>query len=119
VTKTSGNCTTTSNSIDITANCKTEEELSSSGEGNNQLNLFPNPTSNEVHLSAIFTGNESGSVWLELRNALGQLVNREELQATDGKLEETIQLTDQFAAGLYLVSLRLNDHILTGQLIVK
>ncbi|MFI5134488.1 MAG: T9SS type A sorting domain-containing protein [Chitinophagales bacterium] len=115
VTKTSTGCYTISNSIVITTNCKTEgETISTSGE----LKIYPNPASDMLNVEATFDQNQSGEAWLEIHNMLGQLVLQSQIEVNDGVLQSVVPLNN-FVAGMYMVSIRLDQKIISAELEVK
>jgi len=116
VTKTSTGCSAVSNAIIITTNCK-DDNFDQSATGD-QLKMYPNPASDILNIEATFGEQPSGDAFLEIRNMLGQIVFGEQVQINDGVLESTVSLND-FTAGMYIVSVRLDGKIVLGELEVK
>lgn len=114
-TVTATGCTGTSNSIVITANCRMEEEQGTAS----VMKIYPNPATDEVHLTANFADAFDGNAVLEVRNLLGQLLESGEVAVSGGTTETTLRLNDKMVSGVYLISVKSNSEFLTEQLIVR
>lgn len=67
------------------------------------LTLFPNPASDQVSLQ--FDGESSGAYIVEVYNALGQLMNSQQVSVALGGYRHDIVVRD-FADGIYFVTVR-------------
>lgn len=65
-----------------------------------ELNLFPNPASNNFNL--VFVNEKSEQVSVEITNALGQLVKKENLANTKGLVNQNVNIVGM-EAGVYFV----------------
>ena len=65
-----------------------------------ELNLFPNPASGNVNL--VFVNANAEVVTVEISNALGQLVRKENLANTKGLVNQTVDITN-IETGVYFV----------------
>jgi PKD repeat protein len=68
----------------------------------NQLSIFPNP--NDGNFTISFTATEETSYTLELTNALGQLIYREELIQYSGTYSKSFSVLS-YGRGIYTISL--------------
>ncbi|MBK6339041.1 MAG: endonuclease [Bacteroidetes bacterium] len=74
--------------------------------GFNNLNLFPNPTSNKIQLSGFVE--EQKQVQLDVLNIVGQLLYSEKIDLKYGKFEHEIN-TSSFESGAYFIRLSDNE----------
>lgn len=80
-----------------------------------ELNLFPNPSSDYIHLE--WEDNQARIFDLSIYNSLGQLQNYQQLTTQKGANKAKIDLT-QFSEGLYLLHLRNKDKLITKEFVV-
>lgn len=106
VTKTSTGCSTTSNEITITSNCRTGgEEKTTAG----SISVFPNPARENIFVSANFASGLDGTGTLQLRNIIGELVVFDDVPIVSGSYEGELRIDGKFPAGLYLLSVQFGD----------
>ncbi|MBP7810407.1 MAG: T9SS type A sorting domain-containing protein [Bacteroidia bacterium] len=65
-----------------------------------ELNLFPNPATN--NFSLVFVNENAQQVTVEISNALGQLVRKENLENTKGLVNQSVNI-EGIEAGVYFV----------------
>lgn len=106
VTNSTG-CSSTSNVIAITSNCK-DEELKD--EGLDSWLIYPNPSTGEVHMRLNTGALENGSCIAEIRNLAGIIIWSSQLTFTDHRVEIDLYLGDEITAGYYLVVMRIGEH---------
>jgi hypothetical protein len=99
VTKTSTGCTTTSNELVITGNCKTNEETPRA----DYLSIYPNPAQDVFHVS--FYSMETSMMVIELRNSLGQLADQWKMESAEGINHIDLPVS-HLPAGVYLLNLK-------------
>lgn len=115
-TITATGCTATSNSVVISSNCRTEEEET---ESLPHLVLFPNPAGDQVTIRAHGIAEVESPAYLELRNVLGQLVMRQEVELTEGISEIEVNFGKEVIPGLYTLTVFAATATLTEQLVVR
>jgi hypothetical protein len=70
------------------------------------LDVYPNPATGEFTLELETGSAYSGPIKFELVNAMGELMDKKEVQVDSGKLSELIRLNGGVAPGWYLVRLK-------------
>jgi len=72
------------------------------------LNIYPVPFNNEINISTIFTGTISYSLF----DAVGNLIQKEELQSTTRKIN-----VKNLSSGVYILKLQLEHNIISQKII--
>lgn len=109
-------CTAVSNSIVITSNCR----IGADGDyGPSKLELYPNPATDVVHVSIQLSDESAGRIFLVIRNSLGQVMNRQQVEVNGGGALAELELGKEFCPGVYFVTAHSDVQFLTGQLVVK
>lgn len=80
------------------------------------LTIYPNPGDGIVHVS--FTSTEKSAHLIEVRNVIGQLVFKTELNNVNGNYSETINL-QQFGKGIYTIQLKNKDGEIARKILVE
>jgi PKD repeat protein/photosystem II stability/assembly factor-like uncharacterized protein len=83
--------------------------------GSNAIQVFPNPSSDEVTL--FYVSPASGNYLLEITNAIGQVVYRENLFIQAGEFEKKIDLSN-LKKGVCLITLSLDGHKAVEKLVI-
>ncbi|HLC82989.1 MAG TPA: T9SS type A sorting domain-containing protein, partial [Bacteroidia bacterium] len=86
-------------------------------DANNQyaLNIYPNP--NDGNFNIIFNVNTPANYTLELTNALGQLIYKEELKDFSGSYNKPFSVID-YGKGVYTITLTNDKHDVVKKIIV-
>jgi hypothetical protein len=71
-----------------------------------ELNLFPNPATNNFNL--VFVNENAQQVTVEITNALGQLVRKENLANTKGLVNQSVNIAG-IEAGVYFVKVNVGE----------
>ncbi len=110
---TTGAGTTTGGSYYVSTSVGIEENLALA----NSINLFPNPTSENIRLK--YNIESTTSVKISIINILGQEVYAEEISKLSAG-EQTIDLNvSSFEKGTYFVKIQTNDSFATKKIIVQ
>lgn len=80
-----------------------------------ELSVFPNPTEGNFTLS--FNGFEKSNYLIEVKNALGQSVYKEEVRDLSGNYSKSVSL-EKYGKGIYTVSISNNSSQAVKKLIV-
>ncbi|MFH0865542.1 MAG: T9SS type A sorting domain-containing protein [Bacteroidota bacterium] len=75
-------------------------------EGISDVNIYPNPTAGNTMLS--FVSDQAGTAHIKLFNMMGQMINTEAIEITEGINLHLIELTDM-PQGMYIVAVNIND----------
>lgn len=81
---------------------------------NEYLNIYPNPTTNQITLEFDLIENKNTSI--EIKNILGQTLRKIDNGFSNGNNKIEIDLSE-FASGLYLVSLQNGDQLVSKKII--
>jgi hypothetical protein len=81
-----------------------------------ELNLFPNPASNNFNL--VFVNENADQVSVEITNALGQSVKKVSLENTKGLVHHTIDITN-IQAGVYFVKTNVGNRSSVKKLTIQ
>jgi hypothetical protein len=108
VTNSSG-CSTTSNILTITSNCKGDEGVDESE--SISWHIFPNPAQTELHVQLSVGDAEDDTYILEIHNILGEIMMRSEGQFVDAKISENIRLDKSLAGGIYFVVVKYGERM--------
>jgi len=108
-------CSANSNSVVITANCKSEDNL---GENINTIDLYPNPANSELNIQANMSAAGNNSCTIEIRNLLGQEITFSNAAFSNGQLQLTMPFPDNMKSGLYFVLLKMNHDVITKKFTV-
>ena len=73
--------------------------------GVNSLTIFPNPNHGSFEIKGNLV-NGDGKITLEVRNISGQVIYYKEAASQNGKVAEMVQLGDNIAAGMYLLTVQ-------------
>ncbi|MCC6187292.1 MAG: T9SS type A sorting domain-containing protein, partial [Chitinophagaceae bacterium] len=65
------------------------------------LVIFPNPTASSLHLKGNFGTSENKIATIEISNVVGKVVQSEQVNIQNGKLNQQIELFETLQAGLY------------------
>ena len=79
--------------------------------------IQPNPVSDELSLFLKNTNEAEGSVFL-MEGLTGRIVYQNKLMVNEGDVSHRIS-TEQFAAGIYMVGVRTDDHVMVKKIIVE
>lgn len=79
------------------------------------FSVFPNPAANEVSVN--FISDKAGAVRIETRNALGQLLHTQHIQAEAGDNQTRLDLRS-YADGLYYVTVKTGNYSSTKKLTI-
>ncbi|MBK9732911.1 MAG: T9SS type A sorting domain-containing protein [Chitinophagaceae bacterium] len=113
----SNGCSSTSNIMVITSNCKDDEALVEIKSDASWL-LYPNPTSNDLHVRLSLGTKESGNYEMEIRNMLGEIVWSNKSLFSEHTVSEDLFLNDRLPAGIYFVIVNANGDIYHTQFIL-
>ncbi|HUM46739.1 MAG TPA: T9SS type A sorting domain-containing protein, partial [Chitinophagales bacterium] len=117
VTNSSG-CSSTSNTIVLTSNCKDGEQPEGSTGTDVSWLIYPNPTNSELHIR-INTGSiESGKYHAEVRNLLGATVWGNTSTFTNHLISEDLYLEGAIASGVYMVIVSISDRVYHREFVV-
>lgn len=114
VTNASG-CSSTSNSLSITSNCK---DGMLPADDNTSWLIYPNPTTGDVHIRVNTGADENGSFLLEIRSLAGAVIRSRQSTFTDHLILADLFLDAEIAAGMYVVVLHVGENIYHQPLIV-
>ncbi|WP_264792863.1 T9SS type A sorting domain-containing protein [Aureispira anguillae] len=81
------------------------------------LLVYPNPTSNFVHVQFQLNGLEE-NVELVLSDVLGRTVYTEQIQGFEGDYNRQVDLTNQ-SEGVYLLQLRVGDQVIPRKIVLR
>jgi len=96
--------------------CCFEEEENLMVEGNNSLNVFPNP--NEGIFQYQFVGTPSDKVEIKILNIAGQIITESEVSNFEGFTNETYDLSDH-PAGVYFLHLIKDEQTWTERIVLQ
>ncbi|MEI7594743.1 MAG: T9SS type A sorting domain-containing protein [Bacteroidota bacterium] len=83
-------------------------------DGINQVSIYPNPVSDEVNL--LITSLESNEMQISILNLMGQIVNDETINLTQGSMEYAIDCS-KLSKGFYSIVLKTDKGIMTRKII--
>jgi hypothetical protein len=112
------NCSTTSNALVITANCKESDGESVDLPAISSVELYPNPASGAVHIDAEFAGQKDGEALIEIRDIIGGLAYSDKAGVVDGKMQQNISLDQSFSSGVYFLRVRMNDEWMIKRFVI-
>lgn len=108
-------CSRETASIAVTA-CREGGAIS---EEINTINVYPNPSAGTFTLE-IMSGDEfSGKADVYVMNMIGEVIYNNNIDITNGYINNTITLADGIAGGLYLVKVMANGHEYTQQVVIS
>jgi hypothetical protein len=84
-----------------------------------ELTLFPNPSDGLFNVQLIMPDNYSGDITIEITNAIGQLVRKENSTIANGKFEESINFGTAIPAGMYLMRVITGNNIFEKRFIIN
>lgn len=111
-------CSKISNTITITSNCKSLEEETTASV-NPTMNIYPNPSSGNIHIHVDFTHGENESATLEIRNLLGELMYTENNMTGDQGYNADLLLGSGLTNGIYLASVKCGDQFVMKTFIIE
>ena len=85
----------------------------------NGLAIMPNPTNGVFVLSGDIAILTDDQVLIEVRDLKGSIVYRETMNSNNGKLNESLSLTDKLADGMYLVRVHSDAEDKQVKLVIK
>jgi hypothetical protein len=115
VTNTSG-CSTISNTIVITSNCKDGSQIADKAQVS--WFVYPNPTKGELHIRLNLPDLQQGNYVAEIRNMLGALIWRQESAFNDNLIAADIYLDATVSSGQYIIIVRVDDHLYSSRFVV-
>ncbi len=110
-------CSTTSNTLVITSDCKGDAPNVTAQEDFFWL-IYPNPTASDLHIRLNTGALENGSYQAEIKSLLGHTVWRNESTFTDHTIAEDIIIDQSIPSGVYLVIVHMGDQIYYSQFIL-
>ncbi len=86
--------------------------------GVNSLAIFPNPNHGSFEIKgSLENGNQK--IMIEVRNILGQAIFTREVNAVNAKMDEMVQLGDNIAPGMYLLSVQSGAETMVYHVVVE
>ncbi|HYV94461.1 MAG TPA: MopE-related protein, partial [Chitinophagales bacterium] len=116
VTNSSG-CSKTSAGAKVTKSCK--EDLAIDVNSPASFLLYPNPSDGSFVADLQLQNSFSGNATLSIMNTLGQIILQKEVAVSDGTVIQTIHLSNDVAAGMYIVNVVADDNVFTTQLMIN
>ncbi|MCW3084928.1 MAG: hypothetical protein JWP12_2294 [Bacteroidetes bacterium] len=99
---TNGGCTSAASTGVVVVNTGIAE-----GSNPNSLSIFPNP--NDGNFTVSFSSTEKESYTIEITNALGQVVLKEDVKDFTGKYNKDLSV-EEYGKGIYMISLTNANH---------
>ncbi len=81
------------------------------------LNVFPNPTNNVSAINVSYKGQDE-AVTFTLRNAQGQIISTETVEATNANVTKTLKDTDKLSAACYFLEIKTGDYTTVRKVVV-
>nr|MBA2406661.1 T9SS type A sorting domain-containing protein [Chitinophagales bacterium] len=110
-------CSTTSNSIAITSNCKGDEANITSQKEVSWF-IYPNPTSSDLHIRVNTGSVENGSYQVEIKNLLGITIWQNESTFTNSTIADDVIIDRSVPSGVYLVVVFMGEQVYYSQFIL-
>jgi hypothetical protein len=86
--------------------------------GVNSLAIFPNPSHGSFEIKgSLENGNQK--ILLEVRNIIGQVIFTREVNAVNAKVDEMVQLGDNIAPGMYLLTVQSGAETMVYHVVVE
>lgn len=102
------------NTAEITVTACREENATA----NNNLEVYPNPTSGQLHLNLSTTAKE-GTASITIVNMLGEIVYSTVADYSNFELDQTLDLTGVIPAGMYSVIVIQNNTIAESRIVIQ
>ena len=122
VTKAATGCFKNSNTIAVSVPCKAGGNVLIDLNDPHDFTIYPNPNNGTFTISSalwpLCTLCEIFQTSLEIYNSLGQLIYSQQINSSDGTINETIKINN-LTAGIYVVKLLNSDTQFTKNLIIE
>lgn len=80
-----------------------------------KLNIYPNPSNGEFTIE--LNTNQLSNIEIEVRNLVGQIIYKRTTENLKGK--NKIQINEDLESGVYLISVNINDKIITEKITIE
>ena len=84
----------------------------------NSMTIFPNPNHGSFEIKGTL-GNVDQKIVLEVRNLIGQVVYTKEANSVNGKVDEMVQLSNNIASGMYLLTVQSGAETIVFHVVVE
>lgn len=111
------NCTMTSMPIEVVKSCKLDESTIETEQA--KLLVYPNPTNGAFVIELHDATKISAPVEIQLLNLLGQSVYQNQIQMSNGMLQQEVKFNATLSAGAYLVKVTVNDKVYVEELVYQ